>query len=337
MNLLRSAQRSTVYDVRISVLPGYVSASDMLIADMPATAQPAPPSSGRASRTVPIVRVRNAQAEPCNDSIAVEEPLEIQLEYGPRNNRNTRSISITMRTPGHDAELVAGFLMTEGVLYDAADIEQIVTAHNDQAPPREPDDAEASSLRNTVRVVLAENVQFNTASLERNFYTTSSCGICGKASLLALRSVCPPRRENTLHVDAEVLYTLPDRLRAEQAVFDRTGGLHACGLFDSDGNLLALREDVGRHNACDKLLGREFLADQTPLRDRILLLSGRASFELLQKSVMAGVPMVVSVGAPSSLAVDVARDFDVTLVGFLRDRSLNIYHGAGRVTTRSGE
>lgn len=304
---------------------------------MPATAQPETAPSGRASRTVPIIRVRNAHAEPCNDSIAVEEPLEIQLEYGPRSDRTTRAISITMRTPGHDAELVAGFLMTEGVLFDAADIEDIVTAHAGKAPQSEAEDTEASSIRNTVRVILAPGVQFNTASLERNFYTTSSCGICGKASLLALRSVCPPRRENTLQVDAEVLYTLPDRLRAEQAVFDRTGGLHACGLFDRDGNLLALREDVGRHNACDKLLGREFLADRTPLRDRILLLSGRASFELLQKSVMAGVSTVVSVGAPSSLAVDVARDFDITLVGFLRDRSLNIYNGAGRFITRPGE
>lgn len=275
-----------------------------------------------------------AQARP--DSIAVEEPLEIRLEYGPRGKRVTRSISVTMRTPGNDAELVAGFLMTEGVLADAADIDGIV-----EAEPRKDADGDTNTVtnendrthtaRNSVLVRLQPDVRLNLASLERNFYTTSSCGVCGKASLLALRSVCPPRRANTLQVQARVLYGLPDRLRAEQAVFERTGGLHACGLFTADGELLALREDVGRHNACDKLLGREFLEDRTPLRDRILLLSGRASFELLQKSVMAGVAMVASVGAPSSLAVEVARDFDVTLVAFLRGESFNVYHGAERV------
>ncbi len=277
-----------------------------------------------ASRAVPIKKVHAAQTIECEDSIAVEEPLELQLEYGPRDARITRSISVTMRTPGHDQELVAGFMLTEGILTDAADIENIALVHGYGGQ-------DAHSSRNTLRVALVPSVSVNLASLERNFYTTSSCGICGKASLLALRSVCPPRARNYLSVDAEVLYTLPAKLRAGQTVFQRTGGLHACGLFDRDGNLLGLREDVGRHNACDKLIGREFLADRTPLRDRILLLSGRASFELLQKSVMAGIPMVISVGAPSSLAIEVARNFDVTLAGFLRDRSFNVYHGAERM------
>jgi FdhD protein len=169
------------------------------------------------------------------------------------------------------------------------------------------------------------------SSLQRNFYTTSSCGICGKASLLSLRTVCPPRATNNFRVDAQMLYSLPGRLRSSQGAFDRTGGLHGAGLFDSTGNLLALREDVGRHNAVDKLIGSEFLAGRTPLQECVLLLSGRASFELLQKALMGGIPLVAAVGAPSSLAVDVAKEFDITLVGFLRDSHFNIYHGRERI------
>jgi FdhD protein len=178
---------------------------------------------------------------------------------------------------------------------------------------------------------LAPDVAVNLGSLQRNFYTTSSCGICGKASLLALRTVCPPRATNNFRIDAQLLYDLPRRLRESQGVFDRTGGLHGAGLFDAAGNLLALREDVGRHNAVDKLIGAEFLADRTPLRDRLLLLSGRASFELLQKALMGGIPMVAAVGAPSSLAVGVAKEFDITLIGFLRDGHFNIYYGSERI------
>jgi FdhD protein len=188
-----------------------------------------------------------------------------------------------------------------------------------------------SSKRNIVRVELATNVEVALATLQRNFYTTSSCGICGKASLLALRTVCPPRVTNDFRVTAQALYGLPSRLRASQEMFDRTGGLHGAGLFDLSGNLLALREDVGRHNAVDKLIGAEFLADRTPLRDRLLVLSGRASFELLQKALMGGIQMVAAVGAPSSLAVQVAREFDITLVGFLREKQFNIYHGSERI------
>ena len=191
----------------------------------------------------------------------------------------------------------------------------------------------SSSVPNRISFewILAIDVAVNLGSLQRNFYTTSSCGICGKASLLALRTVCPPRTPNRFRIDAQILYHLPERLRAFQGVFDRTGGLHGAGLFDAAGNLLALREDVGRHNAVDKLIGSEFLADRTPLRDRLLLLSGRASFELLQKALMGGFPLVAAVGAPSSLAVQVAREFDITLVGFLREGHFNIYHGRERV------
>jgi FdhD protein len=186
-------------------------------------------------------------------------------------------------------------------------------------------------------VELAPDVKVSLANLERNFYTTSSCGICGKASLLALQTVCPARVKNTFSIDARLLYTLPIRLREAQSVFDRTGGLHGAALFDAKGQLLGLREDVGRHNAVDKLLGSEFLADRTPLRNSLLLLSGRASFELLQKALMGGVSMVAAVGAPSSLAVQVAREFNIILVGFLRNDHFNIYHGADHIQRRRSD
>jgi FdhD protein len=282
-----------------------------------------------------VEKVTGRQSRPLLDSLAVEEPLEIQLNFGPTSSRQTRSISVTMRTPGNDFDLAAGFLMTEGVIRDANDIQQIKHAGESfsegERPPQAMDALKLGSRKNIVRVDLASDVAVSLGTLQRNFYTTSSCGICGKASLLALRTVCPPRTSNTFRVNVEILYGLPQRLREMQGVFDRTGGLHGAGLFDSAGNLLALREDVGRHNAVDKLIGSEFLADRTPLRDRLLLLSGRASFELLQKALMGGIPMVAAVGAPSSLAVQVAKDFDITLIGFLREQHFNIYHGAERI------
>jgi FdhD protein len=282
-----------------------------------------------------VEKVAGQTSRQALDNLAIEEPLEIQLTYGPSKSRATRSISVTMRTPGNDFDLAAGFLMTEGVVRDPNDIEQITYAGRsfteDKLSPQTMGALVLGSKQNIVRVDLAADVAVNLGSLQRNFYTTSSCGICGKASLLALRTVCPPRATNNFRVDAQLLYRLPDRLRAFQGVFDRTGGLHGAGLFDSAGNLLALREDVGRHNALDKLIGAEFLADRTPLRDRLLLLSGRASFELLQKALMGGFPMVVAVGAPSSLAVQVAKEFDITLVGFLREDHFNIYHGSENI------
>ncbi|MGA2051526.1 MAG: formate dehydrogenase accessory sulfurtransferase FdhD [Terracidiphilus sp.] len=282
-----------------------------------------------------IERVTAQVSHQVEDSLAIEEPLEIQLTYGPSNARQTRSISVTMRTPGNDFDLAAGFLMTEGVIRDANDIELVAYAgdsvNEDAQSPQAMDVLKLGSRQNFVRVDLAAEVEVNLGSLQRNFYTTSSCGICGKASLLALRTVCPPRTTNNFRIEAQVLYLLPERLRASQGVFDRTGGLHCAGLFDSAGTLLELREDVGRHNAVDKLIGSEFLADRTPLRDHLLLLSGRASFELLQKALMGGLSMVAAVGAPSSLAVQVAKEFDITLVGFLREDHFNIYHGTGRI------
>jgi FdhD protein len=301
----------------------------------------APPSIGPSQSTddptllTTVEKVTAHISRQVEDSLAIEEPLEIQLTYGPSNARQTRSISVTMRTPGNDFDLAAGFLMTEGVIRDANDIEQITHAgdsFNEDAPsPQSMDVLKLGSRQNIVRVDLAAEVEVSLGSLQRNFYTTSSCGICGKASLLALRTVCPPRATNNFRMDAQVLYRLPERLRASQGVFDRTGGLHGAGLFDSAGTLLELREDVGRHNAVDKLIGSKLLADRTPLRESLLLLSGRASFELLQKALMGGLPMVAAVGAPSSLAVKVAKEFDITLVGFLREGHFNIYHGKERI------
>jgi FdhD protein len=255
---------------------------------------------------------------PRQEILASEEPLEIRIEFGPSSHRVNRPISVTMRTPGHDSELAAGFLFTEGVVRDPADVLTV-----------SPDNQRIQS--NSVCLKLAPEVQVNTASLSRNFYTTSSCGICGKASLAALQTLCPPRTSNTFEIEAETIYRLPNALRSRQDVFQQTGGLHAAALFDPSGTLEDLREDIGRHNALDKLIGSAFLYDRIPLHNRLLLLSGRASFELLQKSLMAGIPMIAAVGAPSSLAVRVAREFDITLIGFLRPDHFNVYNGAHRI------
>ena len=285
-----------------------------------------------ASLDTPIKKMTGLSLQSAQDTLAVEEPLEIQLGYGAADARVVKSISVTMRTPGDDCSLAAGFLMTEGVVRDSNDIENIACRAESVPELTEQVAVRPGALpyqpgRNVVRVELAPDVVFNLATLERNFYTTSSCGICGKASLLALQTVCPPRIKNHFFISASTLYALPDRLLKAQGLFNRTGGLHGAGLFDSHGKLLAVREDVGRHNAVDKLIGAEFLADRTPLRNTVLLLSGRASFELLQKALMGGVSMVASVGAPSSLAVRVAKEFNITLVGFLRPSHFNIYHG----------
>jgi FdhD protein len=291
-----------------------------------------------ATEKTSVVRFDGLESQAAHDILAVEEPLEIQLAFGRGDARRVKSISVTMRTPGHDCDLAVGFLMSEGVIRDPLDIVHVgpVSAGNAPAEARK-EAGEGNAIlkyrpeQNIVRVELDEYVNVSVANLERNFFTTSSCGICGKASLLALSSVCPPRTTNRFMFAAQTLYSLPARLRNSQEVFERTGGLHAAGLFDASGRLVAGREDVGRHNAVDKLLGAEFLADRIPLRDRLLMLSGRASFELLQKAIMAGIPVVASVGAPSSLAVQVAREFDVTLIGFLRESHCNVYHGAHRV------
>lgn len=288
-----------------------------------------------------IFRVTNGEIGTLQDTVAVEEPLEIQLIYGAADDRRAKSISITMRTPGNDHELAAGFLMTEGVIRDVANISSIgvplavTTAQRSRVDAGQI--AVPTGLRSQmIRVELSPDVEVSMSTLERNFYTTSSCGVCGKASLMALRTLCPlPQRDN-FNIRSDILSSLPQRLQPAQAAFRSTGGLHAASLFSADGELHSVREDVGRHNAVDKLLGEAFLQDAVPLRSYLLLLSGRASFELLQKAVMGGIPMVAAIGAPSSLAIQVACEFSITLVGFLRPASFNIYSCPERILGLNG-
>ncbi len=250
------------------------------------------------------------------DSLAVEEPMELRV--------GGRALAVTMRTPGHDVELAHGFLLTEGVLTAADDV---VTARWCDSV-----DETGANTYNVLDVALAPGVAPPGTGVERNFYTTSSCGVCGKASLDAvrLRSRFPPAGD-PVRVDAATLYALPDALRTAQRVFDSTGGLHAAGLFTDGGTPLVVREDVGRHNAVDKVLGWALLHGRVPAAGCVLMVSGRASFELVQKAVMAGVPVLAAVSAPSSLAVALAVEAGMTLVGFLRGRSMNVYAGAERV------
>jgi FdhD protein len=265
---------------------------------------------------VSVCRIEGCSSAVRPDLLAVEEPLEIRLGCVMEGRRSHRGVSITMRTPGHDSELAVGFLFTEG----------IITAREQVTGVR------ACAAGNVVRVDLWPEVAVDLTRLERHFYTASSCGVCGKASLEAVRVSSPHRpSEGWPVVEAAVIHRLPDTLRAEQALFDRTGGLHASALFDIHGNLLCLREDVGRHNALDKLIGLQFLSGRTPLSESVLLVSGRASFELVQKAAVAGIPILAAVGAPSSLAVDLARERGLTVLGFVRADRFNIYTGADRI------
>ena len=254
----------------------------------------APPYS---TARVDVVRIPDGATE---DLIAVEEPLEIRIAGEP--------VAVTMRTPGHDEELALGFALSEGLRPRSA---------------RPPDDLAANAIE-------LDATDFDPERLRRSFYTSSSCGVCGKGALEAV-AVEAPRVQSELHVDAAVIATLPERLRAEQASFSVTGGLHATGLFGAGGELLVLREDVGRHNAMDKVIGRAFLDGRLPLGDAMLCVSGRLSFELVQKAAVAGCPLLVAVGAPSSLAVELAGDRGITLCGFVRDGRLNVYTEPWRV------
>jgi FdhD protein len=276
------------------------------------------------SHSVNILRVNGEGVSHREDPVATEEPLEIQLGYTRRGGLPvTRSVAITMRTPGDDAALAAGFLFTEGIL-----------RHRDQVGSIDPvPRADGRGPRGKViRVSLREGVEVDLRSLERHFYTSSSCGVCGKTSLEALSLAGGvPLDPDQPHLDTRTVLRLPQLLREAQTVFDQTGGLHGAALFSAAGALLGVKEDVGRHNAVDKLVGEQFLAGRTPLSNSILLVSGRASFELMQKAVMAGIPVLAAVGAPSSLAVEVARQFGATLLGFLRDGRFNVYAGAQRL------
>lgn len=284
--------------------------------------------------SMPVVKVVGREPRTFVDDLAVEEPFEIRLAWRPRRagaaggvGRSLqpveRSLSITMRTPGHDVELALGFLVSEGVVRsrgDVADAAHVLASAGEEG------------ASNVVRVELSGGEPEDLARLERHVYTTSSCGVCGKSSLAAVRTAAhAPIAAGALRLAPETIHALPDRLREAQAVFGRTGGLHAAGLFDGDGQLLFAREDVGRHNAVDKVVGAALLGERLPLTDHVLVVSGRASFELVQKAAMAGAPVLAAVGAPSSLAVDLAREESMTIIGFVRDGRFNVYAGHDRV------
>jgi FdhD protein len=274
----------------------------------------------RASKTRTRVRVvEDGKMRVKPDTLATEEPMEIRLITGGER----QTVAVTMRTPGADFELAAGFLYGEGIVKSSDDIAKISYCVDA--------DLDAAQQYNIVNVELRGGRDYDLRPLERHFYTSSACGVCGKASLeqLELRG-CPVALPGP-EVTPETLYSLPEKLREAQGLFDATGGLHAAALFDEEGNLLALREDVGRHNATDKLVGWAMLENRLPLSGHIVMVSGRSSFEILQKCLTAGVPFVCAISAPSSLAVDVAREFGMTLVGFLRDRRFNVYAGKERV------
>jgi FdhD protein len=274
----------------------------------------------RGSKTKVRVRVvEDGTTRVRPDSLATEEPMELRLISGGAR----QTVAVTMRTPGADFELAAGFLYGEGIVSSPDDLRKISYCLDA--------DVDAEQRYNIVNVDLRGGHDYDLRSLERHFYTTSACGVCGKASLeqLELRG-CPVIPPGPM-VATETIYSLPGKLREAQGLFEATGGLHAAALFDAEGNLVALKEDVGRHNATDKLVGWALLEERLPLSDHIVMVSGRSSFEIMQKCLVAGVPIVCAISAPSSLAVDVARQFNMTLVGFLRGNRFNVYAGSERI------
>ncbi|KAA2240898.1 formate dehydrogenase accessory sulfurtransferase FdhD [Chitinophaga agrisoli] len=265
-----------------------------------------------------IRKIRETLVTDEEDMLAAEEPLEIKLVHGPAHNRQQQSLTVTMRTPGEDHELAAGFLYTEGIIRSAADIADIHTS---------PDDI------HTIQVSLQEGVRPVLQSAQRNFYANSGCGVCGKADVASIFTPVqsPVNEQPLLTLPVERLLQLPEMIRDQQPLFDFTGGIHAAALFNTDGELLFLREDIGRHNAVDKLIGAALLAGHMPLHNGVLLLSGRAGFELIQKAAMAGIPIIAAVGAPSGMAVKMAQQWNITLVGFLRQQRCNIYTKEERI------
>jgi FdhD protein len=261
---------------------------------------------------LPVQKIAAGNLRQTSDPVAIEEPLEIRIQYGPAGQRQDQILSITMRTPGNDEELALGWLYTEGIIAESTITEPVIAA-------------------GTITIVLPEGHSPDLARSQRHSFMSSSCGVCGKTSLASLHATLPAQTATALSIPATLLYSLPDLLREGQNIFDATGGLHAAGLFNTRGHLLALREDIGRHNALDKLIGHALKEQKFPLPDTILLLSGRACFELIQKAAMAGIRIVAAVGPPSSLAVQHAEESDITLVGFLRQQRFNIYSGAHRI------
>ncbi|HEY9799097.1 MAG TPA: formate dehydrogenase accessory sulfurtransferase FdhD [Leptolyngbyaceae cyanobacterium] len=275
----------------------------------------------RSKIKTPVWVVEKGKKRLRQDHLTTEEPLEIRL-VSPK-----RTVAVTMRTPGADFELAAGFLYSEGVINCKQDIQRISYCVDKSI--------DGEQRYNIVNVELRPGLIADLQPLERHFYTNSACGVCGKASIEALRLRDYPIISSQLMVTPELIYTLPDQLRAAQNLFTTTGGLHAAAIFNSQGQLLKLQEDVGRHNALDKLIGAALLSDELPFNHHILMVSGRSSFEILQKSVAAGVPIVCSVSAPSSLAVSLAQEFGITLIGFLRGERFNIYSGMERIAVDS--
>lgn len=275
------------------------------------------------SLDVNIVKVDGQSSGRTNDRVASEEPLEIQISSSTAAGSAAKSISITMRTPGDDRALALGFLLTEGIISLADDVVDVTCKGAADA---------VTGLQNSIRVELSPDVDIDFEKMQRHFYTTSSCGVCGKASLDALRVAGQVSLvQQQTKFCRNLLTALPGRVRKQQPLFAGTGGLHAAAIFDADGEILVVKEDVGRHNATDKAIGWLLSANKLPGHEFGLLVSGRASFELMQKALVAGIPLLAAVGAPSSLAVSTAQEFDMTLIGFLRDGTFNIYSGEARV------
>jgi FdhD protein len=273
---------------------------------------------------IPILRVNTEGVLSDTDLLAAEEPLEIVLAFGESNNRRRQSISVTMRTPtGNDFELALGFLLTEGVISSYKDVISVRYTASE---------LDKTAQANIVQIDLQPSIKFDAEKLQRHFYTSSSCGVCGKTSIDMVQTTsCFWLKKGLPIVKSTILRTLPEKLRKAQAVFEATGAIHAAALFDTEGVLIAVREDVGRHNALDKLIGWAMQHNRLPLSNHILLVSGRSSFELVQKALMAGIPILAAVGAPSSLAVQLANENGMTVVGFLKEHRFNIYSSFERI------
>ncbi len=277
------------------------------------------------SRQLEIIKVHENTSSIVEDNLAIEEPLEIRLSFIENGKAVKKPISVTMSTPGNEVELSIGFLYTEGIIqtFDQVSNVEVSLKNDDQV----------------VTVFFKENVKLNLTKLDRNFYTTSSCGVCGKSSIDAIKIVIPDFGLENLNskIHLSLIYSLPEKLKVHQNIFNQTGGLHASAIFNLNGDLIILREDVGRHNALDKLIGSCLMNDKIPLNDSILLLSGRASFELIQKASMAGIKIIVAIGAPSSLAVELAKECNITLIGFLKSNQFNIYSLPDRIDLNKKE
>lgn len=278
-------------------------------------------------KRISITRVTQAGVEPLDDVVSVEEPLEMRIVFGPENRRRSKSLSITMRTPGNDFELAAGFLLSENIIKRP---DQLLSFEFVGPASRD------GNHQNTLTVELGHDVPVEIDKLQRHFYTTSSCGVCGKASLDAVRNLGMRRLSDSMVIDRNVIFGLPKKLRGLQKIFDRTGGLHAAGLTNQRGEFIAIREDVGRHNAVDKLIGSQMIQSKSsdsefPVSRSMLVVSGRASFELVQKALMAQISVLVAVGAPSSLSVELVEEFNMTLIGFTSTDRFNIYAGKDRI------